>query len=155
MIRTIRLAVAFGLLAALVVGTGTVAAQSGGQHKVLDKQLIGLATPGTIVAGVTGAGHAWQIEEGNAKLFSDGRVLVNVEGLVLSPEGTQPAANVRIAVSCNGGATAADIVRSDPFPLSQPEGDTHFNQWLTLPSPCATPVIFVTSTGGGWFATTG
>ena len=114
MIRTLRLAIAFGLLAALVVGTGTVAAQSGGQHKVLDKQLIGLAVPGTVVAGVTGAGHAWQIEEGNAKLFSDGRVLVNVEGLVLFPEGTQPAANVRIAVSCNGGATAADIVRPRP-----------------------------------------
>jgi len=158
MIRTIRLAVAFGLLAALVVGTGSVAAKSGGQHKVLDAPLVGLPAAGTIVAGVTGAGHAWSVEEGNAKLFSDGRVLVNVEGLVLFPEGTQPAANVRIAVSCNGGATAADIVRSDaahPVPLSQPAGDMHFNQWLTLPNPCATPVIFVTSTGGAWFATTG
>jgi len=98
MIRTIRLAVAFGLLAALVVGTGSVAAKSGGQHKVLDAPLVGLPAAGTIVAGVTGAGHAWSVEEGNAKLFSDGRVLVNVEGLVLFPEGTQPAANVRIAV---------------------------------------------------------
>ena len=112
MIRTLRLAVAFGLLAALVVGTGTAAAQSAGRHKVLDKQLVGLPAAFTVVAGVTGAGHAWQLAEGNAKLFSDGRVLVNVEGLVLFPEGTQPAANVRIAVSCNGGATAADIVRS-------------------------------------------
>ena len=155
MIRTLRLAVAAGLLATLVVGTGTASAQQGGRHKVLDEPLIGLATPLTVVAGVTGAGHAWSIEEGNAKLFSDGRVLVNVEGLVLFPEGTQPAANVRVKVSCNGGATAGDIVQSDLVPLSQPEGDMHFNQWLTLPSPCATPVIFVTSAGGGWFATTG
>jgi hypothetical protein len=154
MIRTIRLAVAFGLLAALVVGTGTVAAQSGGRHKVLDKELIGLATPRTVIAGVTGAGHAWSIEEGNAKLFSDGRVLVNVEGLVLFPEGTQPVANVHVVVSCNGGG-AGNIVSSGDVPLSQPEGDMHFNGWLTLPSPCLDPVIFVTSTGGAWFATTG
>ena len=154
MIRTLRLAVAFGLLATLVVGTGTVAAESGGRHKVLDAQLVGLAVPGTIVAGVTGAGHAWSIEEGNAKLFSDGRVLVNVEGLVLFPEGTQPVANVRVKVSCNGGG-AGNIVSSGNVPLSQPEGDMHFNDWLTLPSPCLDPVIFVTSTGGSWFATTG
>ena len=155
MIRTLRLAIAFGVTAALVVGIGTAAAQSGGRHKILDEPLVGLDTALTVVAGVTGAGHAWSIEEGNAKLFSDGRVLVNVEGLLLFPEGTQPAANVRVAVSCNGGATADDIVRSDPVPLSQPEGDMHFNQRLTLPSPCLTPVIFVTSLGGGWFATTG
>ena len=149
MIRTVRLAVAFGLLAALVVGTGSVAAKSGGQHKVLDASLVGLPAAFTVVAGVTGAGHAWSVEEGNAKLFSDGRVLVNVEGLVLFPEGTQPAANVRIAVSCNGGATAADIVRTDPndpVPLSQPDGDMHFNRWLTLPSNVAngTPPVSVT-----------
>ena len=155
MIRSLRLAVAFGLLAAVVVGTGTVAAESGGRHKVLDKPLIGLAVRGTVVAGVTGAGHEWTLTEGNAKLFSDGRVLVNVEGLVLFPEGTQPAANVRVKVSCNGGATAGDIVTSDLVPLSQPDGDMHFNQLLAVPSPCDSPVIFVTSGGGGWFATTG
>jgi hypothetical protein len=155
--RTLRLAVAFGLLAAFVVGTGSVAAKAGGNHKLLDADLVGLPAAGTVFAGVTGAGHAWSVEEGNAKLFSDGRVLVNVEGLVLSPEGTQPAANARIAVSCNGGATSDDIVRSDPLhpvPLSQPDGDLHFNQRLTLPSPCMNPVIFVTSVGGGWFART-
>ena len=155
MIRTVRLAVALGLLAALVAGTGTAAAQSGGRHKVLDAPLIGLATPGTVIAGVTGAGHAWTLEEGNAKLFSGGRVLVNVEGLVLFPEGTQPAANVLVVVSCNGGGGEGDIVQSGPMPLSQPDGDMHFNDWLTLPSPCLDPVIFVTSTGGRWFATAG
>ena len=64
MIRTLRLAVAAGLLATLVVGTGPASAQQGGRHKVLDEPLIGLATPLTVVAGVTGAGHAWSIEEG-------------------------------------------------------------------------------------------
>jgi len=101
--------------------------RQGRHHKVLDADMVGLAVPRTVIAGVTGAGHAWAIEEGNAKLFSDGRVLVNVEGLVLTPEGTNPVATGRAVVSCNGGATAADIVMSDVVPLSIPDGDAHVN----------------------------
>ena len=152
MVRSIRLAVLIGLLAALVLGTGTVAAAKGGQHKILDVQLIGLAVPGTVIAGVSGAGHAWAIDEGNAKLFSDGRLLINVEGLVLTPEGINPVAMGKGVVSCNGGATAADIISSDLVPLSRPDGDAHVNQVLALPSPCLNPVIFFTSPGGAWFA---
>jgi hypothetical protein len=155
MIRTLRLALAFGLLAVLVAGTGTAVAGSGGAHKIVDTRLVGVPNPPVTIAGVNGAGHAWTLDKGNAKLFSDGRVNLRVKGLVLFPEGTQPAANVRVAVSCNGGATASDIVRSDPVPLSQPDGDMHFNDRLTLPSPCFAPVIFVTSTAGNWFAVSG
>ena len=154
MARSLRLAIATATLAGLVLGTGTAVAAPGGSHKVLDANMIGLAVPRTVIAGVTGAGHAWAIDEGNAKLFSDGRVLVNVEGLVLTPEGTNPVATGRAIVSCNGGATPADIVRSDVVPLSIPDGDAHVNQVLTLPSPCLDPVIFFTSTGGAWFAVT-
>jgi len=52
---------------------------------------------------------------------------------------------------------AVVLDRSDaahPVPLSQPEGDMHFNQRLAIPSPCLDPVIFVTSVGGAWFART-
>ena len=55
-------------------------------------------------------------------------------------------------MSCNGGATPANIVSSAVVPLSIPDGDAHVNQWLTLPSPCLNPVIFFTSAGGAWFA---
>ena len=131
MARSLRFAIAPALLAGLVLGTGTALAAKGGKHKVLRRGLVGLAVPRTVIAGVTGAGHAWAIDEGKAKLFSDGRVLVNVEGLVLTPEGTNPVATGRAVVSCNGGATPADIVMSDVVPLSVPDGDAHVNQWLT------------------------
>ena len=153
--RSLRFAIATALLAGLVLGTGTVAAAKGGNHKILDVQLVGLAVPRTVIAGFAGAGHAWAIDEGNAKLFSDGRLLINVEGLVLTPEGTNPVGSGTGVVSCNGGATPADIVRSAPVPLSIPDGDAHVNQWLTLPSPCLNPVIFFASATGGWFATSG
>jgi hypothetical protein len=152
MARSLRFAIAAGLLASLAFG-GTAAAAPG-KHKVLDADMIGLAVKGTVIAGVTGAGHAWAIEEGNAKLFSDGRVLVNVEGLVLTPEGINPVPTGRAVVSCNGGVSAGDIVMSDVVPLSVPEGDAHVNQWLTLPSPCVNPVVFFASPGGAWFAVT-
>lgn len=152
--RSLRFAIATALLAGLVLGTGSVAAANRGHHKILDVQLVGLAVPRTVIAGVTGGGHAWAIDEGNAKLFSDGRLLINVEGLVLTPEGTNPVATVKGVVSCNGGATGADIVRSNVVPLSIPDGDAHINQWLALPSPCLNPLIFVTSAGGAWFAVT-
>lgn len=153
MARSIRFAVAAALLASLAFG-GTAVAAAGGNHKVLDAPMIGLEVPRTVVAGVTGAGHAWAIEHGNAKLFSDGRVLVNVEGLVLTPEGTNPVASGRAVVSCNGGVSDGDIVMSDPVPLSVPDGDAHVNQWLTLPSPCLDPVVFFTNNAGNWFAVT-
>ena len=155
MTRSLRFAIATALLAGLVLGTGTVAAANRGHHKILDVQLVGLAVPRTVIAGVTGAGHAWAIDEGNAKLFSDGRLLINVEGLVLTPEGTNPVGTGKGVVSCNGGATAADIVSTDTVPLSIPDGDAHINQWLTLPSPCFDPVIFFTNAAGAWFAVSG
>ena len=84
--------------------------------------------PRTVIAGVTGAGHAWAIDEGNAKLFSDGRLLMTSRACVLTPEGKNPVGSGTGVVSCNGGATATDIVSSDPVPLSIPDGDAHFNQ---------------------------
>ena len=88
--RSLRYAIAAALLAGLVLGTGSVAAANRGHHKILDVELVGLAVPRTVIAGVTGAGHAWAIDEGNAKLFSDGRLLINVEGLI-HPGGHQPS----------------------------------------------------------------
>jgi len=152
MVRSIRLAVLIGLLAALVVGSGTVAA---GGPKILDTRLAGLPTPRLVLAGVTGAGHAWAIADGNAKLFADGRLHVEVEGLVLTPEGTNPVGSGRAVVSCNGGATPADIVMSAVVPLSIPDGNAVVDQKLTLPSPCLAPTIFFASAGGAWFAVSG
>ena len=152
MARSIRIAAALALLAALVVGTGTVAADSG--RKVFDAKFVGLAVPGTVIAGVTGAGHAWAIESGKAMIFAGNRVKVIAEGLVLTPEGVNPVANGRVVVSCNGGG-AGNIVQSGLVPLSTPDGDAEFDGTLALPSPCNDPVVFFTSPGGAWFAAAG
>ena len=144
-----------GLLAGLVLGTGTVAAAKGGNHKVLDVQLIGLAVQRTVIAGLTGAGHAWSIDEGNAKLFSDGRLLINVEGLVLTPEGTNPVGSGTGVVSCNGGATPADIVRSDRRPAVDPRWRRPRQPVADAAEPVPQPGDLLHERAGGWFATSG
>jgi hypothetical protein len=149
MLRSIRLAVLVGLLAALVAGAGTAAA---GGSKIVDTQLAGLPSPGLVLAGVKGAGHAWAIADGNAKLFSDGRLHVTVEGLVLTPEGTNPVSSGRAVVSCNGGA---QVLMSDPVPFSVPGGDATVDTTVSLPSSCLAPTIFFASPGGAWFAVSG
>ena len=96
---------------------------------------------------------AWAIADGNAKLFEDGRVKLDVEGLVLTPEGTNPVANGRVVVSCNGGG-AGNVVQSGLVPLSIPDGNAAFRGTLPIPSPCLDPVVFFASPGGAWFAAT-
>jgi hypothetical protein len=152
MTRTLRIGALLALVAVLAAGAGTAAADSGG--KILDTRLAGLRTPGMVIAGVTGAGHAWAVEDGNAKLFADGRVRVSIEGLVLTPEGTNPVANGRVVVSCNGGG-AGNVIQSGLVPLSVPGGDAEFAGTFDLPSPCLAPTIFFTSPAGTWFAVSG
>ena len=43
---------------------------------------------------------------------------------------------------------------TDPVDAS-PEGDARFDTQVDLPQPCIAPIVFVTSPGGAWFATTG
>ena len=70
MVRSLRIAAALGLVASLVLGTGSVAAATG-HHKIVDSGFIGLPSAGLVLAGVAGAGHAWAIADGNAKLFEE------------------------------------------------------------------------------------
>jgi hypothetical protein len=167
MARTLRLAILIGVLAALVIGTGTVLAGPGPgdpHGKLVDTSLAGLPASfvGKLLAGVTGAGHPWDIKDGHATLDRNGHLDLHVHGLVLShtdggpaTEGTNPVPSGRAIVSCNGGVGEGNTVMSDVVPFSVPNGDAHVNQRLTLPSSCLAPTIFFGSASGAWFAVSG
>ena len=148
MLRRIRFVLAAGLL--VVLALSTVATANAGGRKVFSSSMVGLATPGTVVAGVTGAGAPWAIEEGSATLTAGGRLHVEVEGLVLVSTGGNPIPQGRGVVSC-GGVVAA---MSDPVDFSS-TGDAEVNANVSLPSGCLAPVVFFTNVGGKWFAATG
>jgi len=148
MTRSLRLGIALAMLLALTIGVASNTAAGG--RKVLDATMTGLPVPGTVIAGITGAGAPWVIDEGKAQLFEDGRLHVTVEGLIIPALGRNPVAMGKAVVSCNG--VFADDTALVPF---SPEGDADIDDLVTLPSPCQGVTVFFTSPGGGWFAVTG
>jgi hypothetical protein len=149
MARSIRMALTLVALAALTIGVVSNAAAGG--RKVLDATMTGLPVPGTVIAGITGAGAPWVIDQGHAQLFADGRIHVDVEGLIIP--GRVPPNPVdfgKAVVSCNG--VFADDTALVPF---SDEGDATVDDVVTLPAQCLGVTVFFTSPTGGWFAVTG
>jgi hypothetical protein len=152
MSRTIRLAAATALLAVLALGS--VATTTAGGPKLIDGRMTGIPTANLVLQGVTGGGVPWVIDEGRAKLFTDGRLDVEVQGLVLATNGTNPIANGRAVVTCNSLPAA-----SSPIVPFSPEGDASVTTQVDLPDSCLAPAIFfvgVLPNGAErWFAVTG
>jgi hypothetical protein len=151
----IRAALAAALVAS-AVSFGSVAADPG--TKLLDANLTSIpAGAAALFPGVTGGGAPWVINRGDARLFADGRLQVEVDGLVLAggPSiGTNPFPTGRAIVSCNNGA---DIVMTDLVPYSA-DGDAQVETQVDLPAPCLGAIVFFAGqTGGGprWFAVSG
>ena len=164
----------FGLA---LVGTLLVAALaipalgigSGDGRKVLDfKTLAGVTAPYTganPIRGLTGGGLPWEIADANGSVRADGRVKVEVEGLVLARrapvptnlQGTNPIPRFGAIVSClttvGGAATTANLATSTA-PASS-AGDAELDTTVNLPSPCFAPIVFVTTPGGAWLAVSG
>ncbi len=123
------------------------------------------ATQSNPIRGVNGGGLPWQIDMAHGLLGSDGRLLVQVQGLVLldaapvpeNLQGTNPIAMFRAIVSCltivDGAAVTANVV-TDPFPATT-TGDSKIQATISLPSPCVAPIIFVGPSATTWFAVTG
>ena len=117
------------------------------------------------IRSVPGGGLPWEEDAAKGELRADGRLEVEVEGLVLArrapvPEtlrGTNPIASFKAIVSCltaDGGAAATVNVSTGLAPASS-SGDAKIEDTVVLPSPCFAPIVFVTSPGGMWFAVTG
>ena len=121
--------------------------------------------PANAIRGVQGGGLPWELESANAALRADGRLHVEVEGLVLARRppvpanlrGTNPIPQFKAIVSCmsssGGAATIANV--SSPLVPASGSGDAEIEASIELPSPCFAPIVFVTSPSGAWFAVSG
>lgn len=151
MTRSVRVLVSLALLGVLAVGS--VSATSAGGPKVLDARLVGIPTGGLSLHGIAGGGVPWMIDSGKAKLFADGRLEVEVEGLLLL-NGTNPIPHGRAIVTCSSVAVA-----SSPIVPFSPAGDAFVATQVELPDPCLAPAVFfagVLPNGAErWFAVTG
>jgi hypothetical protein len=124
-----------------------------------------IGTDGTIT-GVTAAPLPWMVRSEVGDLDSNGRLNIDVDGLVLANDPSVPA-NLRGVnpvpafagvVTCRtnvNGAVKAVRVTSANFPATA-TGNAQIHAMLSLPHPCVTPYVFVTSPNGGvWFTVTG
>ncbi|TAK02342.1 MAG: hypothetical protein EPO36_02390 [Chloroflexota bacterium] len=148
MARSIRLILALTLLVALAAAT--VATASAGGRKVLDSTMAGLPVPSTVLNGLTGGGAPWQIENGRVLLFADGRLHVEVEGLIIPAQGRNPVPQGKAVVTC--GETVAAETALVPFSEA---GDAEIDTVVDLPDPCHGVAVFFTNATGRWFAVTG
>jgi hypothetical protein len=126
---------------------------------------VGTANP---IRGVAGGGLPWILTRASGTLKRDGRLLVQVRGLVLAKQapvppalqGTNPFSDFRALVSCQsiGAGNTATItnVSTGDF-TANAEGDSMIMTRVNLPRPCIAPIVFVTGPTGtdAWFAVTG
>jgi peptidoglycan/LPS O-acetylase OafA/YrhL len=156
MSRSFRSSVVLGIVAVLALGSATLA--DAGGRKVLDASMVGLpaSMAGQSFLGAQAGGLPWALERGEAKLFSNGRLQVQVTGLVLAAgakAGTNPIPTGRALVSCGGAVVAMSSV----VPYSA-TGDAMVNERVDLPASCVAPTVFFAGIVGGeplWFAATG
>jgi hypothetical protein len=142
----------------LALVAGNVSSAAAGGPKILDTRLVGIPTGGIVLDTIVGGGVPWQIDEGHARLFADGRLQVEVEGLVLHvapPNPTNPVPSARAIVTCNHVVAA----RSPIVPFST-AGNGEVETTVDLPSPCLAPTIFWVGLVGPtqlerWFAVSG
>lgn len=148
MARSLRITLGLALLTALA--TGMVSNTAAGGRKALDSSMAGLPVPNTVINTLVGGGAPWQIDRGSAQLFEDGRLHVEVEGLIIPALGRNPVAEGKAIITC--GETVAAETALVPFSEA---GDAEIDTVVSLPSPCQAVAVFFTNAGNRWFAVTG
>lgn len=158
------------LVAVLVLSTFFMAGSATAKDSEIMEfsSMVGVPRPYTgaanAIRGVPGGGRPWAIGAAEGELKANGKLEVEVRGLVIDPNepvataGTNPSPTFRVIVSCMStdatGAAVVSNVMTEPFPADA-AGNAEVETKLTLPSPCIAPIIFVTSATGSWFAATG
>jgi hypothetical protein len=118
------------------------------------------SNPSVTIAGVKSGGAPWVVNHGFAVLNDEGRLRVDLRGLILPSVGTPgPVTAVAASVAC-GDAVAAT---TDFVPLSV-DGNADIHAKLQVPSPCLGTIVLIRATAfngtplpapGPWIAATG
>jgi hypothetical protein len=160
-----RLAMLLSLLGVVGLGVAFAAMAGGNSAKVLKfERMAPVVAPFTgatnPIRGINGGGVPWSIESGTGFLRADGRLHVEVQGLIIPARGNNPVSAFRGVVNCLTPESPTNGVNlvTDPFPATT-TGDSTIDAIVDLPETCVAPIVFVTNgTGsppGAWFATTG
>jgi hypothetical protein len=133
----------FATVVMACVLAGMFAASTMADELVFFSPVVG-SNPGVTIAGVASGGAPWVVRRGAAVLTDDGRLNVDVRGLVLPSDNNTagPVTQVAASVVC-GDAVAAS---SGAVTLTT-NGDAEIRAKLTLPSPCLGAIVLVRVAG--------
>jgi hypothetical protein len=111
------------------------------------------------IRGIQGGGVPWVIQRGEGELSANGRLEVEVRGLVIASTGVNPVGQFVAAVNCLTTTSPDTGVTLLTAPVNVgANGNARFEATLNLPHPCVAPIVFVGTPAGTslrWFATTG
>lgn len=129
-------------IAVFVVACGIASAAHA--DDVLKGKLRPCVKDGTKFGEVGSCGKVWKLGSGEAKLEADGKLKVEVKGLVLNDtstgefNGTPDGVTDVVATVICGGNIAGMAER---VPLSNPKGDAKIEAKLAIPAQCDKPVV--------------
>jgi hypothetical protein len=167
--RSISLAVVVALASLLLLLQSSFAAAKGGPTILEFQTMVGVPqaftgqTNKALIRDVPGGGIPWRLDLGKGELSRNGHLEIKVRGLVLAAganAGNNPVGIFRGLVSClTDSATVVNVPTGDftatTGAASAGGGNADIEADLSLPNPCIAPIVFVTSQGGSWFASTG
>lgn len=108
------------------------------------------------IHGVAPGGFPWQLLRGTVRISADGRLRVDVRGLVIPATGTPgPVATVSASLYCAPDGSAAAATTST-VAISD-GGNATIDQAVSLPATCLAPVVLVNPNGNAaaYIAATG
>ena len=118
-------------------------------NAVFESGLVG-SVPGANIGGVAAGGLPWVVAGSEATLSADGRLHVEVSGLLLANMATVPKNLVGTVATIQmvgaslvcGGSGGTVMASSDGAPLSA-RGNAQIDATLTLPPTCMSPAVLV------------
>jgi hypothetical protein len=127
---------------ALVAAAPASARSAHGFHDnaraVLNAALAPSLTSYPSVFGLPPGGKDWTLQAGHAHLSANGRLEVNVTGLVLVATDSNPLPDIVASVYCDGSLVGT----TPPVPFSR-AGDAQIHAVVALPSPCLVPAVLL------------
>jgi hypothetical protein len=118
---------------------------SEGEGLTFRSSIIG-STPGQMIAGIASGTAPWTVKNASAALDADGKLHVQLRGLVIVTTGTpSPVTQVLASLVC-GGSGGTIVAETAPVNLDD-EGDANIDETITLPTSCLAPVILVRVAG--------
>jgi hypothetical protein len=143
------LVLAAAAAATLVPASTAIAHDDHGGHdrarNLLRAPIAGSLPTDPPIFGVAPGGAPWVVDRGSARVRTDGRIDVRVEGLVIPTapaNGTNPVPRLSASLACNGMVVAT--TRTVPFSRA---GNARIHQNIRIPKRCIAPVVMLNPNG--------